>query len=105
MTDGLQGLRDSSRPGTRQPIGEARGQSTVDVFEFDDPNRVEVPHVRVRPPWVLEGGGGAIGAFYTGPLEITESITLTADVNWMTIGPITIAAGVEVTVEGNWVIV
>ena len=43
--------------------------------------------------------------FWKGTKVVTESTTLTADVNWMTIGPITIAAGVEVTVEGSWVIV
>lgn len=43
--------------------------------------------------------------YYQGVKTITESVTLGAEVNWMTIGPVTIDPLVEITVEGEWVIV
>ena len=97
-------LELEARGGSIDSTSTQRGMFPFDAFEFDDPEKEENPVIRVREPWVFQVGSGG-GAFFTGPLEITESVTLTADVNWMTIGPITIADGVVVIVEGNWVIV
>lgn len=110
----VEGQRTSADPGALEvearkgSIGAESTQTGMfpfDAFEFDDPTKTEEPEIRVKPPWKFEGTSSDGGPFYTGPLTIDESVTLTADVNWMTIGPVTIADGVEVTVEGNWVIV
>lgn len=47
------GLRANVRPGSVDPIAGQRLVFPLEAFEFTDPNRVDNPELKMKPPWRL----------------------------------------------------
>ena len=74
------GLNINVRPGSVDPIASQRTIFPLEAFEFDDPNRVAEPELRMKAPWKLVVGSieinGVTGLIDT--LDYIEAATNTA---------------------------
>lgn len=57
MSDAMNALSAPLRPGSMDVRGQQPTLFPFDAFIYDDPNRVEAPRLKMRPPWTLVSSG------------------------------------------------